>query len=203
MIAIIDYKMGNVKSMMNAIGFLGCKPCLTNNAEEILDAEKIILPGVGAFDMAMHNLKNIGLIDILNQAVFEKQIPILGVCLGMHIFASRGEENEPAEGLGWISGEVKRFSFNTGSLRIPHIGFNSIHSIKRRPNLFEGLRYHDFYFVHGYHLICEDQTDVSSWCHYGYDFAASIQKGNIFGAQFHPEKSQSNGIIFLKNFLQL
>ena len=204
MIAIIDYKMGNIKSLENALSFLGCESCVTNQAEKILGADKIILPGVGAFDVAMKNLQKNNLVETLNTAVFEKHIPILGICLGMQLLASRGEENGLTDGLGWISGTVKRFSFNNKNIRIPHIGFNSVDFEDRSPNLFEGLTEGaDFYFVHSYHMMCENNADVASWTEYGEKFVSSVQKGNIFGTQFHPEKSQSNGLKLLRNFIAL
>lgn len=204
MIAIIDYKMGNIKSLENALEFLGCKSCVTNKVEKILSADQIILPGVGAFDLAMKNLQKYNLIEVVHKAVFEKNIPILGICLGMQILADSGEENGPTDGLGWIHGSVERFSFSDPKIRIPHVGFNSIHFENKSPNLFEGLRDEaDFYFVHSYHMVCKDNSDVSSWTDYGEKFVSSVQKGNIFGVQFHPEKSQSNGLTILKNFISL
>jgi glutamine amidotransferase len=204
MIAIIDYKMGNIKSLENALDFLGCESCVTNQAQTILKADKIILPGVGAFDVAMKNLQKYNIIDSLNKAVFEKNIPILGICLGMQILATVGEENGPTDGLGWIDGSVKRFSLGDSKIRIPHIGFNSVDFEDNLPNLFEGLtKGADFYFVHSYHMICGSNSDVSSWTQYGEKFVSSVQKGNIFGTQFHPEKSQSNGLKLLKNFISL
>lgn len=194
--------MGNIKSLENALDFLGCKSCVTNKAEIILSADKIILPGVGAFDLAMKNLQKLNLIETLNQAVFEENIPILGICLGMQILADTGEENGPTDGLGWINGSVRHFSFSDSKLRIPHVGFNSIRFENKSPNLFNGLANGaDFYFVHSYHMICERDSDVSSWTNYGEKFVSSVQKGNIFGVQFHPEKSQSNGLTILKNFI--
>jgi len=196
--------MGNIKSLENAIDFLGCESCVTNQPEKILHADKIILPGVGAFDIAIRNLKKYKIIEPLTQAVFEKKIQILGICLGMQILATYGEENGLNEGLGWINGTVKRFSFEDKKIRIPHIGFNSVDFETRSPDLFAGLtKGADFYFVHSYHMICTNSSDVSSWTQYGTKFVSSVQKGNIFGTQFHPEKSQSNGLNFLKNFISL
>jgi len=204
MIAIIDYKMGNIKSLENALSFLGCESCITNKAEAILGADKIILPGVGAFDVAMKNLHKFNVIEPLQKAVFEKKTPLLGICLGMQILASHGEENGLTDGLGWIEGTVKRFSFEDANLRVPHIGFNSVDFEGRSPNLFQDLgKGVDFYFVHSYHMVCENNSDVSSWAEYGGRFVSSVQKGNIFGTQFHPEKSQSNGLKLLRNFISI
>ncbi len=196
--------MGNIKSLENALDFLGCESCVTNQVQTILKADKIILPGVGAFDVAMKNLQKYNIMNSLNKAVFEKNIPILGICLGMQILATVGEENGPTDGLGWIDGSVKRFSLGDSKIRIPHIGFNSVDFENKSPNLFEGLtKGADFYFVHSYHMICGSNSDVSSWTQYGEKFVSSVQKGNIFGTQFHPEKSQSNGLTLLKNFISL
>lgn len=204
MIAIIDYKMGNIKSLENALHFLGCESCVTNQAQEILSADKIILPGVGAFDVAMENLRKYNIIDTLNTAVLEKKIPLLGICLGMQLLASHGDENQPTDGLGWIDGTVQRFSFQNSKIRVPHIGFNSVHYEDRSPNLFDGLtKEADFYFVHSYRMICKSNSDVASWTEYGEKFVSSVQKGNVFGTQFHPEKSQSNGLKLLRNFISL
>jgi glutamine amidotransferase len=204
MIAIIDYKMGNIQSLKNALNFLGAECCVTNDSDVIIGADKIILPGVGAFNIAMKNLQGFNLIGILNQAVFDNNTPILGICLGMQILADIGEEDGPTEGLGWIDGQVKRFSFSESKLRIPHIGFNSVYSENKNPNLFSGLKNgSDFYFVHSYRMACKENSDVSSWAYYGEKFVSSVQKDNVFGVQFHPEKSQSNGLTVLKNFISL
>jgi glutamine amidotransferase len=204
MIVIIDYKMGNIKSLENAINFLGCESCVTYQAEDILTADKIILPGVGAFNIAMKNLQKYDIIEPLTKAVFERSIPILGICLGMQLFATYGEENGITKGLDWIKGTVKRFSFDDETIRIPHIGFNSVDFVEKTPNLFKDLSIGvDFYFVHSYHMNCEDTADVSSWTQYGGRFISSVQKGIVFGTQFHPEKSQSNGLTLLKNFISL
>jgi imidazole glycerol-phosphate synthase subunit HisH len=199
MIAIVDYKMGNIKSLKNAMDFLGADCCVTSKADEILNAEKIILPGVGAFNIAMKNLKELDLVEVLNRAVFEKNISILGICLGMQIFAARGEENELVDGLGWIKGTVKRFS---DDLRIPHIGFNEVDFKNKSLDLFSGIENGaNFYFVHSYHIICEEPSDAIAWTDYGEKFVSIVRRGNITGVQFHPEKSQSNGLVLLKNFI--
>ncbi|KJJ85230.1 imidazole glycerol phosphate synthase subunit HisH [Candidatus Omnitrophus magneticus] len=204
MITIIDYKMGNIKSLMNALDFLGCGFCFTNSAETILKSEKIILPGVGAFDKAMENLMEFGLIDVLNEVVLNKKIPILGICLGMQILATSGEEHSACKGLGWIQGAVRHISRVAPDARTPHIGFNAVFKNEGKENiLYQGLKDGtDFYFVHSYQMMCSRAEDVSGWIEYsGARLTASVQKDNIFGVQFHPEKSQSNGLALLKNFV--
>lgn len=205
MIAIIDYQMGNIRSLMNALEFLGCEHCLTRNAEEIVIADKIMLPGVGAFDLAMDNLKKFDLLDVLNCAVLEKKIPILGICLGMQLLASSGQENTQTKGLDWIDGAVESISLLDPDVRVPHIGFNSVTIFDKEPNLFAGLEDGtDFYFIHSYHMICKDSSDITSQVEYGeVDVVSSVQKDNVFGTQFHPEKSQNNGLTFLKNFISI
>lgn len=204
MIVIVDYKMGNIKSLENALNFLGVAYCISHKAQVILNATKIILPGVGTFDMAMHHLRTGNLIETLHKAVLEKHIPILGICLGMQILSEYGEEGAYTKGLGWIKGGVERFSFAQEKLRIPHIGFNTVSFIYKKPNLFDGLQESaDYYFVHSYRMLCEDINDISGWAVYGNRFVASVQKNNIFGVQFHPEKSQSNGLTLLKNFISI
>ena len=194
--------MGNIKSLTNALEFLGARYSITRDAQAILEAKKIILPGVGAFNQAMDNLRHFHLVEVLERAVFEKHIPILGICLGMQILAEIGEENGPSKGLGWIKGIVKRFHFSNQKLSIPHIGFNSVYFEEKKSNLFKGLQNGaDFYFIHSYHLVGEDDSDVVAFTDYGGKFISAVQKDNIFGVQFHPEKSQSNGLTLLKNFL--
>lgn len=194
--------MGNIRSLTNALEFLGVRHCITRNARTILEAKKIILPGVGVFSQAMRNLKHFYLIEVLEKAVFDKHIPILGICLGMQILAEIGEENGPSKGLGWIKGAVKRFYFPDLKMPIPHIGFNSVYFEGKKTNLFKGLKNGaDFYFLHSYRMVCEDNSDAVAFTNYEERFISAVQKDNIFGVQFHPEKSQSNGLIFLKNFL--
>lgn len=205
MIAVIDYKMGNLGSLTNALSFLGCDFTVSSKPDEILSANKIILPGVGSFSAAMKHLEEWNLVVLLKEAVSRKNIPILGICLGMQILASSGEEGGPVAGLGLIKGSVNSISSKLPEARVPHIGFNSVDVKKRSPDIFEGISTGtDFYFLHSYHFDCGDIADISSTVEYGgYDFTASVQKGNVFGVQFHPEKSQGNGLRVLKNFISM
>lgn len=202
MISIVDYGMGNLRSIQNALTYIGVDSRITGSPDEILKSEKLILPGVGSFRVAMENLKRKGLLPALNKAVLEQKIPVLGICLGMQLLAEQGEEDGPTKGLGWIPGEVKHFP-KKDKIKVPHIGFNTV-SFKSEDILFSGLNNcADFYFVHSYHMICRDPYNVSSWSKYGEEFVAGVHHENIFGTQFHPEKSQSNGLRVLKNFANL
>lgn len=203
MIAIVDYDMGNIRSLQNALDFLGAPSVVTRDQKRLASADKIILPGVGAFDLAMNNLKKYRLISVLNELVIKKKKKILGICLGMQLLAQTGKENGTTQGLGWIRGTVKKMKGGP-KYRLPHIGFNSI-SIRRKNNaLFRGIEEGtDFYFVHSYVLAADDTSDVAALTRYAEPFVSSVTKGNIYGIQFHPEKSQSNGLTLLKNFISL
>lgn len=200
MTVIIDYGMGNLFSVENALKHLGAEVKISNTEEDIQTADKIILPGVGAFPDGMKNLKNLGIIEILEEAVFENKKPILGICLGMQLLATEGEEDSPTMGLGWIAGRVRRFDIDENHFRLPHVGWNDI--VPRKDTfLFRGVERPTFYFVHSYHLVPEDNSVVAATCAYGEDFVTAVQKDNIIGVQFHPEKSQRSGLRVLKNFI--
>lgn len=169
-------------------------------AEELTRVDKLILPGVGAFDWAMNKLTQSGMIDVLNQRVIEENIPVLGVCVGMQIMAN-GSEEGCTSGLGWIHGEVERFPeecFET-STHLPHMGWNDV-SIAKKTNLFYCLDVPLFYFLHSYYFSAKDPENVTAFSEYGIRFACAVQRGNIYGVQFHPEKSHGWGAQFLKNF---
>lgn len=201
MISIINYGMGNIKSVQNALSFLGEEHKVISTATEIQNSQKMILPGVGSFKQAMQNINKLKIFDSIRNAVLGRQIPILGICLGMQLFANYGEEDGYSEGLGLIEGSVQKFKFIDKTLKIPHIGFSSV-VIKENSNLFIKLgKNADFYFVHSFKFIAGNENDVTSYTDYGGKFVASLQKGNIFATQFHPEKSQSNGLTVLKNFI--
>jgi len=204
MIAIIDYKMGNLHSITNAIEFLGGTAVITNDREVILKSEKIILPGVGSFKVAMDNIRSMRLDEVLDKYALELKRPVLGICLGMQLLATSGEEDGLTKGLGWIKGQVRKFDAEAMGLPIPHIGFNTVFFCKNEEGLFSGLgEQADFYFVHSYRMICEDPGDITGSSKYGIDFTAAVRNENIFGTQFHPEKSQTNGLRVLKNFMDL
>lgn len=203
MITLVDYGMGNVSSVRNAFKYLGVKSDLTNNRERILNAEKLVLPGVGAFPKAMNRLNELDLIPVLKEAVLDRLIPCLGVCLGMQLLSESSEEHGLTDGLGFIAGSVKSLGSTASISRIPHVGFNSVES-RTDSQLFEGIESgSDFYFVHSFFFDtkkAENQAAVTN-CD-GVEITAAVQCDHIFGVQFHPEKSQSNGLALLKNFLK-
>lgn len=200
MIVIIDYEMGNTRSVFNALNFLNKGSIISNKKEDLRDASHIILPGVGAFGEGMQKLKNLGLIDILSKEILENQKPFLGICLGMQLLAEEGEEGGINEGLGWVKGRVRQFQIKESKLLLPHIGWNDVVPTENA-TLFKDIENPVFYFVHSYFLVPKDENNVAGKCEYGENFTAAIQKENIFGTQFHPEKSQKAGIKLLENFL--
>lgn len=200
-VAIIDYGMANLDSVYRAVEECGGKPVIADQEGPIRDANRIILPGVGSFADAMDNLEQRALDKILHEHVIEKRIPFLGICLGMQMMATRGLEREPRDGLGWISGEVRRLEPQGEDTRIPHIGWNEV-CVARPSPLFDGIEDgSDFYFVHSYHLAANDPEDVVARTNYAGSFVSAVQKEWLFGVQFHPEKSQRLGFQILKNFL--
>jgi len=195
--------MGNVRSVHNALDLLGLDAVVTADPAVIESADRLILPGVGAFGDAMSNLRSRGLIDVLTRSVIENGKPFLGICLGMQLLARTSSEHGTHEGLGWIDAEVDRFSFPANDLKVPHLGWNDVTPQRVHP-LLEGLREDQFvfYFVHSFHVICHDASDVVASCDYGLPFTAAVARRNIFAAQFHPEKSQDNGLQILRNFAE-
>jgi len=202
MIVVIDYGMGNLGSILNMLKKIGAKAMLSSKVGDVADAEKLILPGVGAFDHGMANLERRGLIPILDERVRRHGTPILGICLGMQLFARRSEEGVRG-GLGWLEGEVIRFKPEVlqAQLRVPHMGWNTVQLTAASP-LFDGVGPDSrFYFVHSYHVTCRDPGDVLATTSYGYEFASAVKKERIVGVQFHPEKSHKFGMHVLKNFV--
>lgn len=202
MLVVIDYGMGNLNSIVNMIKKVGGSARVSDEPEVIRKAEKLILPGVGAFDTGMKNLLRSGLKGVLEDQVLERSVPIMGICLGMQLLTRRSEEGEEP-GLGWIDAETKRFDFgsNPTSLKIPHMGWNTVLP-RSRSGLFadfdDTLR---FYFVHSYYCECEKPDDIKATAVHGVEFTCAFGKGNIVGTQFHPEKSHRFGRTLLRNFL--
>jgi glutamine amidotransferase len=194
--------MGNLKSIVNALNYLGYKHKIVDTPDEIQHAKKIILPGVGSFKQAMLNIKQMSLYDVIKEKVMKEKIPILGICLGMQLLGNSSTEDGFTKGLGFIDDEVIKFNTDKTN-RIPHIGFNSV-MLMRKSILFLGLNNKtDFYFVHSFRFGDINKPFVTGICEYGETFTASIEKENIFGTQFHPEKSQSNGLKLLINFAKI
>lgn len=198
MIAIVDYKMCNVGSVRNMLKRVGAKSIITSDIKEIENAEKIILPGVGSFDNGMKRLADLGLIETLHKVVLEDKKPVLGICLGMQLITEKSEEGV-LPGLGWIKAKTIKFELDN-NYRVPHMGWNFIKKEKESVLVEDLLPESKYYFVHSYHVVCDFQTDVLLSCNYGYSFAAAFSQDNIFGVQFHPEKSHKYGMRILKNF---
>lgn len=196
MVTIIDYGMGNIRSIQNALEWLGLSHQLSSDPLTVERSKKLLLPGVGSFREAMENIRERGLAEPIKIAA-EKGTPLLGICLGMQLLADAGTEDGPSAGLGLISGEVIRLSDAGGP--IPHVGFNEAKT-QKESRLFASQHSADYYFVHSYHLRCKDPADIAATTNYGLEFVSSVERRNIFGAQFHPEKSQSNGLNLLRNF---
>lgn len=204
MITIIDYGLGNIRAFRNVYERLNIKTKLATTAYDVKDASKIILPGVGSFDHAMTLLNNSGMRDELDKQVLENKVPVIGICLGMQIMAKSSDEGK-LPGLGWFDAEVKLFDAKnlTFKTQYPHMGWNTMKPVKESPvltNLNEGSR---FYFLHSYYVICNNQEDILTETTYGITYASAINKNNIYGIQYHPEKSHSNGVQLLKNFALL
>lgn len=203
MLTIIDYNTGNLGSVQNMLRKLGIASQITNDAEKINAAEKLILPGVGHFDYGMEQLEKTGLIPVLNKKVLEDKTPILGICLGVQLFTESSEEGIK-KGLGWIKGKTIAFDKNKllAIHKVPHMGWTDVSSYQQS-RLFENM-YDEprFYFVHTYHLALENENDILVKANYGYDFSVGIEHENILGVQFHPEKSHKFGMKLLENFVK-
>ena len=194
--------MGNLRSVQKAFERIGIKVKISGVHEELLNAEKLVLPGVGHFEQGMKNIKARGLFEVLNTAVLNTKTTILGICLGMQLMTESSEEGN-CDGFGWIKGKTKRFSFKSNGLKIPHMGWNNL-SILNNTSIFKEISADSFfYFVHSFYISCNNVDDILARSSYGIDFVSSFEKENIFGCQFHPEKSHKNGLQILKNFAEI
>lgn len=204
MIVIVDYGFGNLGSIGNMMKKIGVPAKVSAQIADIETADKLVLPGIGAFDQGIQSLRARGLIDILNKRALTDQIPVIGVCLGMQLLGSASEEGSE-KGLGWVPATTRWFRNTLGyeNLRVPHMGWNEAHARGADP-IVEGL--HDkprFYFVHSYHVVCENADDIVATTPYGIEFTSILRHRNIWGAQFHPEKSHRFGMQLLRNFANL
>ena len=209
-IAIIDYESGNLKSVSKAVELASNNILnksdvkIINSANELKNFDKIVLPGQGSFKQCYQSLLSIeGMIDELTSAVLEKQKPILGICVGMQLFSSFGEEDGGSKGFDWIKGKVNKINLTDKNLKLPHMGWNNI-SINQKSKLFSGIENEShFYFVHSFAFDVENDQFISATTNYSTEIVSAVEKDNIFGTQFHPEKSQANGIKILENFVKL
>ena len=202
MIAILDYGMGNVGSIKNMLNKIGAETVITSNMKEITQADKFILPGVGSFDVGMRCLREKEFDKVILEQVCEKKKPILGICLGMQMLGRKSEEGNE-DGLNLIPFDNKRFQFVNSDFKIPHMGWNYVDIINENNALVKGIEDKQrYYFVHSYHAVCDSQENVMMMCSYGYDFAAAVFCDNIYGTQFHPEKSHKFGMKLLENFVK-
>lgn len=213
-IAIIDYGSGNLRSAAKAFAYvleqegMDGDVVITDKADVVAKADRIVLPGQGAFGDCIAGLKNVsGMVDALNESVHGRGAPFFGICVGMQLLADYGHEFGRHEGLGWIPGDVKKMTPDDPSLKIPHMGWNALnirgdaHPVLRGITKKDDGALPDFYFVHSFMFECKDTNDVAAWCDYGGEFAAIVAKDNIIGTQFHPEKSQNAGLDLIRGFL--
>lgn len=200
-ITIVDYGLGNIKAFYNLYSKLGVSVNVASSYHEIKNSKKLILPGVGSFDWAMKKINNSGLRDVLDKQVLHFNKPILGICSGMQVMADRSEEGKSL-GLSWIKGEVLKISTESKKTILPHMGWNKV-TCKTNEKLFMDLGDSYFYFLHSYYLLTSNQNETTSFTNYGKKITSSIKRKNIFGVQFHPEKSHLAGIKILKNFLEV
>lgn len=201
-IAIIDYGMGNIHSVAKAISLYGANPLITNKKSDIISCDKFVLPGVGAFDDAMLELEKQGLADVIKDQINQKK-PFLGICLGMQLLLENSQEAKNKKGLGILNGQVIKFSANPGR-KVPHMGWNDLKVVAGNCPLLKGLSGNlQVYFCHSYYPEPRDKSIIAATCDYGLEFACVLWKDNIYGVQFHPEKSQSVGLAIIKNFVQL
>ena len=203
MIVIVDYGIGNLGSVLNMFKKIGVHDvCISGDETIIANATKLILPGVGSFDAGMTNLENSNLIPVLNQKALIDKIPVLGICLGMQLLTKRSDEGVKS-GLGWIDAETIKFNLDESlKLKVPHMGWNYI-SVQKQNPLIDSESKNRFYFVHSYYVSCFDEAQSLATSNFGTDFTCMVNKGNIFGAQFHPEKSLKFGMKLLNNFAKL
>jgi len=197
-IAIIKYGMGNVSSVQKALKKLGYQSVITDDHNEIRQSDFIVLPGVGSFRTGMENLHKSGLVELLTQEVIENRKPFIGICLGMQLLATFGNEPSRCVGLGWIKGEIIKIE---SKLHIPHLGWNNVQVTKNKTDFYQEFDGFDYYFIHSYHFVVKDRKDAVLLATYDFPLTVALQKDNIYGMQFHPEKSQDAGMSLLKKII--
>jgi glutamine amidotransferase len=200
-IAVVDYGMGNLRSVERALRSLGASVLVTRDPDGLREADRLVLPGVGAFGVAMERLRSFGLAELLTELVMEERRPFLGICLGMQLVLTESHEHGRHAGLGWVPGVVRRLDPGAGGLRVPHVGWNDVAAREGSALLPDGAREGVFYFVHSFHAVPEDPDDSAATCSYGEPFTAVIERDNVLATQFHPEKSQTDGLALLGRFL--
>jgi imidazole glycerol-phosphate synthase subunit HisH len=200
-IAIVDYGMGNLRSLTNAFAYLGREVQITSEADVLAKAERIVLPGVGAFGDAMRAIRERGLEEALTRQALDVRKPVLGICLGMQLFARSSAEHGIHQGLAWLDADIRRLDV-APSLKVPHVGWNNL-DFPGNDWLFRGIRPEEanFYFVHSFQMVCHHEEDLVATTDYGGPVTAVVRRGNLIAAQFHPEKSQDNGLRFLDNWV--
>jgi glutamine amidotransferase len=202
MIVIVDYGISNVRSVVNMVRKAGGDAEATSDHERIRTADKLILPGVGAFGTGVANLHRLGMVPALSEAALERRVPVLGLCLGMQLLTRASDEGgEP--GLGWLPAETRRFQINDSRVKLPHMGWNEVVVAKPDPLVAALPPQPRFYFVHSYFVQCDDPADVLLWSTHGQPFAAAVRRGNLWGMQFHPEKSHQYGLALMRSFVAL
>lgn len=201
-VAIVDCGIGNIRSVQRMFEAIGSDASVVSNPEDAESCSRLILPGVGAFDAGMSALHERGWFDMLNHLAFERKVPLLGICLGMQLLCRRSDEGV-LPGLGWIEADVLAFRRNVVDIKIPHMGWNVVRATQQNELLPSSLDEQRFYHVHKYHAVCDSTDSILGVTHYGYDFPTIIRRNNIYGVQFHPEKSHKFGMNLLKRFLQI
>jgi imidazole glycerol-phosphate synthase subunit HisH len=202
-IVIVDYRTGNLNSIKRTLNRIGGLPIISSRIDDLTRADKIILPGIGHFARAMANLNKLGLLDALNEAVLIRRKPVLGICLGMELMALTSKEGD-MQGLRWLDAEAVRFEFSAGaSPKVPHMGWNRIQIKKGSPLMKDVNDESEFYFAHSYYLNINDRSDLLNETEYGVSFPSAVERHNIFGVQYHPEKSHHAGAQVLKNFVEM
>lgn len=199
---IINYGMGNVASVQNMIRFIGGEAYISASCDEVRNAHKLILPGVGAFDAGIRELRETGMEEAIREAISDNGASLLGICLGMQMLMESSEEGQ-LPGLGLVPGNVRRFQLRDRGLRVPHMSWNTVKPTRPSKLFGSKTESYRFYFVHSYHVVCEDPQDVAAITHYGYDFTSAFEHGQVLGVQFHPEKSHKFGMNLLKHFLDV